>query len=782
MGRFFIAKRHIIGIFGIFFLYVLPVQATEYVVTTVADGNTVTDCTDGSSSTLCALREAVMAANDATGVDDSITFSVNGTFAVDSGLVGSGDETFDLDITDTTGILTITGNGTNSTIISRAGTNVFSVNSNAELHLLNLAAVNSSRALYNQGTVQLDGVLIDSNTDTSSGGGIYNDTGASLTVLNSTITNNVVTGSSSRGGGIFNNAGTMRILNTTIAFNAASDRGGGIDDANDTDTTIESSTIVYNDADSDDDSGTDLGGGVSKVNGFSTDLYIKNSIIAHNTENDGALTDKNCAPFQTINSSGYNIDSGTTCAFAQTGDQNTTDPLVDVSGLQDNGGPTETVALQSASPAVDTGSCTRIDTTTLTDDQRGLLRADGLCDVGAYEIDQIDPTITITSNTAGTNSIECNLETFTDPGATVTDNADAVFGELNATPSGEVNEDIVGVYTIDYSATDDAGNVSTQTRTVTVEDTLAPTITVTGSTAITLDRGAAYVDAGATATDSCDTAVTVVPTGTVDTDIPGEYTIIYTAEDDSGNSADQKIRTVTVVDSTPDSGTDNDTDEESNDEESSMVEIKGDDIDNDGDGIVDEVNTIEENGVHPEYGVFDPTDTDVYASTVRSVEGGVNGTIAVTFMDNSVYQYTVFDIETDKKTVAKSFKEKGYVIILHPTAKKLALVNVYTGEVLSTKKLTTEGSKKRAFKIGTIQNKPVVVVTAKKGSTVVLSLVKVQLSQEQFKKKSQQTVKSSVVSVSKTKLQSKKILLRDSNASVVHTYRVNTEMELVQSE
>ena len=77
-------------------------------------------------------------------------------------------------------------------------------------------------------------------------------------------------------------------------------------------------------------------------------------------------------------------------------------------------------------------------------------------------------------------------------------------------------------------------------------DTTAPVITVAGDTEVTLQVGATYTDAGATAVDDRDGTITVVTTGAnVDTSTPGTYTVTYTVGDLAGNQA-QATRTVTV--------------------------------------------------------------------------------------------------------------------------------------------------------------------------------------------------------------------------------------------
>jgi hypothetical protein len=78
-------------------------------------------------------------------------------------------------------------------------------------------------------------------------------------------------------------------------------------------------------------------------------------------------------------------------------------------------------------------------------------------------IDQTGPTITL----AGANPLTLALgSTFTDPGVTATDTSG---GTRPVVQSGSVNTAVAGIYLRTYTSTDSLGNVSTLTRTVTVE-------------------------------------------------------------------------------------------------------------------------------------------------------------------------------------------------------------------------------------------------------------------------------------------------------------------------
>ncbi|MDB4808002.1 DUF5011 domain-containing protein [Verrucomicrobia bacterium] len=79
-----------------------------------------------------------------------------------------------------------------------------------------------------------------------------------------------------------------------------------------------------------------------------------------------------------------------------------------------------------------------------------------------------------------------------------------------------------------------------------VADTTAPVITLTGSASVSLELGATYTDAGATA----DGGEAVTTSGTVNVNTAGVYTLTYSASDASGNAATSVTRTVTVTDTT----------------------------------------------------------------------------------------------------------------------------------------------------------------------------------------------------------------------------------------
>ncbi len=249
------------------------------------------------------------------------------------------------------------------------------------------------------------------NESSAGGGGIFNDTDGTMTVSNSslsgnesvglgggignlgmlTVTNSTLSGNilelEGEGGGI-GNGGTLIMSNSTVSgniaypFKAFPGQGGGI--FNDATATISFSTIVGNFAYS---GGNNGGGGIFQSGGT---LTLKSTLLASNS------TGGDCSGTGT--SDGYNLSDDTTCTFlTATGDQSDiTNAATYLGPLQNNGGPTSTIALLGGSPgstAIDaipvspTNDCTDAFGVIVTTDQRGVTRPQGSgCDIGAYEL------------------------------------------------------------------------------------------------------------------------------------------------------------------------------------------------------------------------------------------------------------------------------------------------------------------------------------------------------------------------------------------------------------
>ena len=168
--------------------------------------------------------------------------------------------------------------------------------------------------------------------------------------------------------------------------------------------------------------------------------------------------------------------------------------------------------------------------------------------VGTFPADEVDqpgtsnvpPTLTLNGDDQIT--IECG-NGFNDPGATAT-----VCGNpVTVNTTGTVNPNAPGTYSITYSASAN-GFTTEATRIVTVQDTVAPVITLNGANPMQVGFGTVFVDPGATASDGCAGNLTssIVVTGSVNTNVVGFYSLTYTVNDPSGHS-DTKVRTVEVL-------------------------------------------------------------------------------------------------------------------------------------------------------------------------------------------------------------------------------------------
>ncbi len=254
----------------------------------------------------------------------------------------------------------------------------------------------------------------------SSGAGIYSGEGGLVTVVRSTIEDNVAT---EDGGGI--SASDTVVMDSTIADNQAGEGGGGGFSTG----TLQAvnSTITGN------SDGVDVGGGASVYSSISL-LY---TTVTDNTGTQGAnlqlnsdagvLTSyasvvadphgsANCHQASTT-SEGYNYSDDASCGFTDTaqGDrQSAGSPMLGT--LADNGGPTETLLPATGSPLIDaipTNACpppdvasavtARLVNTAWQADQRGVTRPQqGGCDIGSVEVEPAAPTTTTTAATSST--------------------------------------------------------------------------------------------------------------------------------------------------------------------------------------------------------------------------------------------------------------------------------------------------------------------------------------------------------------------------------------------
>jgi hypothetical protein len=77
-------------------------------------------------------------------------------------------------------------------------------------------------------------------------------------------------------------------------------------------------------------------------------------------------------------------------------------------------------------------------------------------------------------------------------------------------------------------------------------DTTKPVITLIGASSVNVDYGSSYTDLGATVDDNKDATRSLNGVGSVNTSVPGSYTITFNTTDAAGNVADTVTRTVVV--------------------------------------------------------------------------------------------------------------------------------------------------------------------------------------------------------------------------------------------
>jgi hypothetical protein len=303
------------------------------------------------------------------------TWTVSGSAFVDNHAINGGGIS--------SGSFTTIGNLTNSTFAGNTANHGGGVQNNGTLTVSNsIFTGNSSErsggGIENYGTLTVSDTIFSGNTAGSGiGGGICNVVGLA-SVTSSTFSGNTA----NHGGGIANTlvtfppaSGVLHVANSTFFDNSASYYGGGI--SSDIDLNVSTSTFAGNSA--------YWGGGIDSQYGTAT---LRNTIIANSP------TGSNC--FGTITDGGGNLSyPDATCPGINA------DPLL--GPLQDNGGPTWTMALVEGSAAIDAAddaACAAPPVNNL--DQRGFVRPWGAhCDIGAVEQMQEPVAVRLSAINAG---------------------------------------------------------------------------------------------------------------------------------------------------------------------------------------------------------------------------------------------------------------------------------------------------------------------------------------------------------------------------------------------
>lgn len=229
------------------------------------------------------------------------------------------------------------------------------------------------------GTVNLTDCTVSKNTSDDDGGGIAELGGGTINLMKSTISDNR---SALDGGGIAEEgSGAVHLINSTVSGNSTDGFGGGIAADGGGIITMNNCTISNNRA-------SNGGGGLDNNSGDT--VTLANTIVADNVPGGDCAT----ASGSSITSNGHNLDSDGTCGLSTAlGDLINKNPRLGPLALNPPG-TTATRGLIVGSPAIDAGDpgpSDGIGSHCEPTDQRGVTRPQGpACDIGAFE-GQIQP-------------------------------------------------------------------------------------------------------------------------------------------------------------------------------------------------------------------------------------------------------------------------------------------------------------------------------------------------------------------------------------------------------
>jgi hypothetical protein len=336
-------------------------------------------------------------------------FNNAGTLTVTNSTISGNSAIFGSGIYNSGGTLTVTnstisGNFTSSSFggggggIANSGSGIVTV-TNSTLSG-NTAYIGGG--INNSGNLTVTNSTLSGNATSSSnggGGGINNNTGGTLNVSNSTFSGNFAY----RFGGAIYNRGTgiLTVTNSTLSGNTATITGGGIDNVGTltvTNSTLSSNTAfnggaIYNRSSrtvtvtNSTLSGNTANGSGGGINNSGSTLTVTNTIIANSIR--GGDFAGNAPNTNTNNLVEDGNISGSPYSWTVTGD-----PLL--GPLQNNGGPTFTMALGFGSPAI---SATPLTPSNL--DQRGFKRTNNDIGSTAYLAPAAINDIVISVNPSG---------------------------------------------------------------------------------------------------------------------------------------------------------------------------------------------------------------------------------------------------------------------------------------------------------------------------------------------------------------------------------------------
>jgi hypothetical protein len=552
-------------------LLVLSLANTVLAVTITVDG------TDGGvfNDGICSISEAILSANTDTAYDsctagngiDTIILSSNIVLSTAFGVNGNGSHGMPL----ITSQIVLEGMGfsieresslnCNLNRITDSGEfRLIEINLNGNLSLNNITLKNGCAdgagplqtvpvggAIRNDGVLSLENSTISNNSAFSSGGGIFNAKDIH-SILNSTFSTNFALD----GAGIYNflNARINTILGSTFYGNRSLERGGGIYNKG-LIGQIANCTFSGNFVDF-------TGGGIQNESGISAILY--STFSGNQAVKWGSAVSTTLDFPGTINMLAdslfhQNIDvqipglechngAGTIAGFNNLSDN----PQSQCPGVL-------TLTTSTVGPLADNGGLTMTHAILFGSeavnsgdnyqpfDQRGYQRITA-SDIGSFEA--FVPVVTAPADF----SIEATgpLTSPLDLGsASVTDT-----DETGLVAGPDISDFPVGTTTVTWSAADSQGFIGTDTQEVTVVDTTPPTITLTGDNPQYIQETDSYVELGATATDLVDddailTSAIVIDTSSLITTVPGTYQVSYQVTDSNNNVADSVTRTVVVT-------------------------------------------------------------------------------------------------------------------------------------------------------------------------------------------------------------------------------------------